>query len=336
MDKEIKFNSCMAPFMEEFIRLKKEAGIDIRNSHWILKEIDNFYIKNNIQSIIISRNMITEWRKTRLNDGDGTLHLKYSVWAQLARFMSRNGFDCYIPQLPKYSGYKKTDFEVHVFTHAEMESIFSQGDKIEIYRQDPYNTLFCVPAIIRLLYSTGVRISEALSLRNVDVKLEERYIHIKKTKNGCERIVPMNESLYQVLHQYLSYRDKMPLKNITDSNALFFIKPDGSPCLYQAVYKWFHKILKRCGIPYAGNQQGPRVHDLRHTMAVHALEQMIHNNMDLYVSLPILSTCLGHKSVQATERYVRLTKEIFPELAEQCASIAAYVYPKIKYYENQY
>lgn len=329
------FNSCIAPFIEEFVRLKEIAGISTRKTRYILTEIDNFYIEHNIQTKTISREIIEKWRKNRVNDGEGTLHNKYSVWAQLARFMSRNGFDCYIPHLPKYSKAGIT-FEPYIFTHAEIKAIFNQSENIEIYRQDPYNTLFCIPTILRLLYSTGVRISEALSIRNEDVKIEEHYIHIKKTKNGRERIVPINEDLHEVLFQYVTYRNQMPLQYTTNPKSLFFIKPDGSCCRYQAIYKWFRKILKKCGIPYVGNRLGPRVHDLRHTMAVHSLEQMSRNGLDLYVSLPLLSTCLGHKSLRATERYVRLTREIFPELSELCSPISSYVYPKFQNDDNQY
>jgi site-specific recombinase XerD len=190
-------------------------------------------------------------------------------------------------------------------------------------------TLFAIPAVLRLLYSTGLRVSEALSIKNADVKLENGYIHIRKTKNGSERIVPVNDSLSEVLKQYVSYRNRMPVSSVGLPNSFFFIKSDGTYCNAQSVYVWFRKLLAECGIHYLGNHHGPRVHDLRHTFAVHAMVQMAHNNQDLYSSLPVISTCLGHKSLFATEQYVRLTGEMYPELINQCSSINAFVYPKI-------
>jgi len=189
--------------------------------------------------------------------------------------------------------------------------------------------LFCVPAVLRLLYSTGLRISEALSIKNADVKLEKGYIHIRKTKNGSERIVPINDSLRGVLQQYISYRDRMPVCNLGSPNSFFFIKSDGTYCNTQSVYCCFRKLLAVYGIPYVGNHHGPRVHDLRHTFAVHAMVQMAHNNQDLYSTLPVISACLGHKSLFATEQYVRLTGEMYPELINQCSSVNAFVFPKI-------
>ena len=70
-------------------------------------------------------------------------------------------------------------------------------------------------------------------------------------------------------------------------------------------------------------------HCARHTFAVHSLVQMGHNGMDLYTGLPILSACLGHRSLSSTEKYVRLTCMMYPEFEKQCSPINAFVYPKI-------
>jgi integrase len=158
----------------------------------------------------------------------------------------------------------------------------------------------------------------------------EVYIHIKKTKNGHERLVPLCESLKEVLEQYVGYRNMMPLKDIAVPEALLFIKMDGTPCKAANVYTWFKRVLRECEIAHIGNHHGPRVHDLRHSFAVHALEQMARNGMDLYTSLPIISTCLGHRSLSATEEYVRLTSEMYPELGQMSSPINAFIYPKIR------
>ena len=185
-----------------------------------------------------------------------------------------------------------------------------------------------MPALLRLLYSTGMRISEALSIRNKHVHLDEGYILLDKTKNGSERIVPICESMKEVLETYMRYRDRMPINGISADNSLLFVKSDGTSIRTNCVYQHLRKLFDKCGIPFKGDHHGPRVHDLRHTNAVHALVQMGHNGMDLYTALPILSTSLGHHSLSATEQYVRLTCAMYPEMEEQCSEINAFVYPK--------
>lgn len=308
--------------------MKEASGCNFLRGKWILYEIDRFLQESNILEPIITRELVQQWRKTRINDALSTIYNKYSIIVQLARFMSRQGQECYIPRLPEQSR-SKCNFTPYIFTLDQIDRILHLSDRLRMYDRHMNNTIFCVPAVLRLLYSTGLRISEALSIKNEDVKFDKRYILIRKTKNGCERIVPINDSLFEVLQQYNSYRDKIPVKNVSSPNSFFFIKSDGKYCNAQSVYKWFRQLQTECGIPYAGNHHGPRVHDLRHTFAVHSMVQLAHEGQDLYSSLLIISACLGHKSLFATEQYVRLTSEMYPELISQCSTINAFMYPKI-------
>ena len=58
----------------------------------------------------------------------------------------------------------------------------------------------------------------------------------------------------------------------------------------------------------------PRVHDLRHSYCVHALQQMVEKGMDIYCTLPFLSSFMGHQNIYSTEKYLRLVEENFSEL----------------------
>lgn len=327
MSNPFNYSSVLAEEIKRFIEMKESAGLSVLRTKWILKEFDDFALKWHLDKPCISRTLVSEWRKTRIDDCPKTLYVKYSVWSQLAKYMCRNGHECFIPQLPKQP---KSDFTPYIFTHEQIDALLQECDKTEVYDRHMSVALFAIPAILRLLYSTGLRISEALSIRNEDIKMMEHYIHIKKTKNGSERIVPICDSLAIVLTQYETYRNRMPVSEIASPKHLYFVKPDGTGINAQSVYERFRKLLNACGIPYIGNHHGPRVHDLRHTFAVHALAQMGYRKMDLYTGLPILSTCLGHHSLSATEQYIRLTCAMYPELEEQCSPINAFVYPKIE------
>lgn len=326
MSNPFNYRSALAEEITRFIEMKESAGLSVLRTKWILKELDDFAQRQYLDKPYISRELVSEWRKTRINDCPRTLYAKYSIWSQLAKNMCRNGYNCFIPQLPKQP---KSNFTPYIFTHGQIDALFQECDKTEVCDKHMNVALFAIPAVLRLLYSTGLRVSEALSIRNKDMKMTEHYIHIKKTKNGSERIVPICDNLTVVLKQYETYRNKMPVCGVASSHHLYFIKPDGTGINTQSVYQRFRKLINACNIPYVGNHHGPRVHDLRHTFAVHALAQMGHRKMDLYTGLPILSTCLGHHSLSATEQYVRLTCAMYPELEEQCSPINAYIYPKV-------
>jgi site-specific recombinase XerD len=92
----------------------------------------------------------------------------------------------------------------------------------------------------------------------------------------------------------------------------FFPAPGGKPMTIGNVYKNFRKFLWQAGISHNGRGHGPRVHDFRHTYAVHCLKKWVEQEKDLAAYLPILKTYLGHDSFEETAYYLRLTADVFP------------------------
>jgi integrase len=176
-----------------------------------------------------------------------------------------------------------------------------------------------------MLYSCGLRISEAVNLQNRHVNLQEGILEIKNSKSSKDRLTPMSKSMtntcrqyYQVLHKHSSMDD------------YFFMKADREPVTPNNVYRRFREILWESGISHGGKGSGPRLHDLRHTFAVHSLQQAINRGTDVYCALPILSTYLGHASVTATEQYVRLTADAFPDIRTALDKYCGHVIPEVK------
>ena len=186
-----------------------------------------------------------------------------------------------------------------------------------------------MPALIRLLYSTGLRISEALALRDQDVNLEESYLLVNDSKNGKQRIIPISASLVVVCEEYIKYRAMLPYRK-TESG-YFFVNGNGDKC-GGSVRQWFKKCLDKAGIPYRGRKD-PRIHDLRHTFAVTSLANMVEAGIDIYAALLVLSGYLGHQSLEATNHYVRLTSAMFPQLIKDIDMVCLDVFPKFKNYE---
>lgn len=337
MSKEVEFKSALKPFIEDFLNVKKSMGEYVYKIQYILKDIDNFYISKNVTQPIITKELIEDWEKTRINDKAVTLNGKLSIWTQLARYMTLHGQDCYIPKRKYLRKNNDETFIPYIFTHNQIKNLFEKSNELRLRCHYSQVSLFSIPAILRLIYSTGLRISEALSIQNQDIDFDRKCILIKDTKNKMDRLVPINESLQDVLLQYIFYRDKMPYANIRDKDHFFFVRTDGSPCTAKGVTHWYRYLLEQCNIPYIGNLHGPRIHDLRHTFAVHALAQMCKQGIDLYVSLPIISVILGHKTLSGTEKYVRLTKEMYPDITDKMLEFNSSIYPKNVYYnENNY
>lgn len=326
---EFNYGSIYAPYFKQFIVMKKGLGYVSLRIEWVFLEFDNFFLANNITTFGITKQQVEQWRATRINDALSTICIKYSILSQFCRYMCKVGYDCYIPRSPVNP--PRNNFKPHIYSNLEMSDIFQACDHMRLYGRNMSSILFVIPIIIRLLYATGLRVSEALALKNKDVDFNRRCLIIRKSKNGEDRIAPMSGSLEEGLKQYLHYRNRMPIPRIKDTNGYFFVSANGTNCLQGSIYNWFRRALAISGIPHTGDHQGPRVHNLRHTFAVHALVQMAKSGLDLYYSLPLISTFLGHKSLGATDHYVRLTAEMYPDLLKDEKGICAYVFPK---YDN--
>ena len=326
MSKKFNYNSIYAPYFKQFIAMKQAFGFTLLRTEWVFFEFYKFFLDANITQLGITKEQIDQWRATRINDSSSTIYTKYSILSQFCKFMCKIGYDSYIPRMPVNNS--QNSFTPYIFSQQQMATIFNICENLRLYDGHMSTILFIVPAIIRLLYGTGMRISEALSLRNKDVDVERKIILIKKSKNKKERLSPLSDTLGEVLRQYIQYRNQMPIPNINNENSFFFVSPNGTYCRSGSVYTWFRKVLSISGIPHQGNHRGPRVHDLRHTFAVHSLVKMAKSGLNLYYALPLLSTFLGHKSLKATEQYVRLTTEMYPELLEVQKDIGTYIFPK--------
>ena len=326
MSKGYVFRSAFAPYILEFLKMKGNLVVNSDVYHHTLQQWDEAMLENGFNELYVTRGMVSAWENSLRNICDRTSYAKHTQLIQFLKYMCRLGIECFVPRIPKRPSNMYTPY---VFTHEEMSRIMEAIDKSEQKVFRPQSCLICMPCLFRLLYSTGMRISEALNIKNGDVNFQSDLIFLTKTKNGKERIIPMNPELKVVLSQYMKYRDMMPVKGICKPERHLFVSGIGKPFTATTPYTFFKKILRQCGIAHKGKNQGPRVHDLRHTFAVHTLQKMATEGVDLYAGLPVLSVLLGHASVRETEWYLRLTREFYPEVIDIISSTTGGIFPDV-------
>ncbi len=326
MNKAFVYTSVFAPYMEGFILEKEGQGNKAIQLKWMLLEFDKFFIKIGKTDLFISSRDIEDWTLTRISDKKNTLYQKYSVMARFCRYMCLLGHECYIPKLPKKRSH---NYVPTIFTQEQISDIFKVSDDMVMKEHHAKSIMILIPALLRVLYSTGIRISEALSIKNKDVDFNRRAIVLNVTKNGFQRLAPINASLEQVLRQYIKYRNRIPVLGVADSNSYLFVSTTGKYASRRTILTYFHRIIEMCEIPRRCDQRGPMVHEIRHTAAVHSLVKLTQMGVDIYTSLPLLSIFMGHKKVQDTETYLRLTQEAYPDLLNLTAEITDRTYSLI-------
>ncbi len=213
-----------------------------------------------------------------------------------------------------------------------MKTFFIACDQVELKHRHYKTSWSSIPTLFRILYGTGIRITEAVLLKNAHVDLKDECILIKGGKNGKDRMVPISTSLAQICGEYRNYKE-LHMGSCTPED-YFLVDHSGGMCNRHRAYKWFRKIIRQAHISHLGKGSGPRLHDIRHTFSVHSLVAMARSGLDLYYSLPILSTYLGHQSIAATELYVRLTAEMYPDILRDVTSLSSYIFPTIHGHET--
>jgi len=315
-----------AELIAQYVEYKRSMGFKMEDTEERLRRFDQLSTECNETEIGISRSLCDAWSKPLPMESKCNRYGRISLLRGFSAYLQLLGYNSYIPKLPRY----QSTFMPHIFTKQEIAAIFRECDKLHVHRHYMYSAKVVMPVLIRLLYGTGLRIGEALKLRNEDVNLSDGYLILYRCKNGQDRIVPMSLSLREVCKDYVVY--KQSHNQQINADGAFFTAPDGTPCKTCTIYEIFRMALLRAGIPHGGRSKGPRLHDLRHTFCVNALVQMSESGQDLYHSMPILMTYMGHQSLEATNRYVRMTEEMYPNLLKKVDEAYQYVFPEIGNY----
>jgi integrase/recombinase XerD len=303
------WHSPVGSLMAQFIEEKQACGYGYVAESALLGRFDRFLAGQGLSESAFPRDLVERWVAKRPHERPGTQRLRFGLTRHFATFLTHQGCVAYVPdshRMPK----RGSRFVPRIFTHDEIRRLFQAADALPFRPYSPLRT-HIVPELLRLLYSCGLRVSEALHLHVADVDVEVGVLTIHQSKFRKDRLVPLTPALTQRLRQYADVVGSRP------DEAIFFPAPHGGAYDCSPIYKVFRHLLWVSRIPHGGRGQGPRLHDLRHTFAVHRLAQWYRDGADLQAKLPVLATYMGHRNLRGTQRYLQLTAELFPELSKR-------------------
>ncbi len=319
---EFEYVGPLAEQISEFIRHKRMLGFKYISEARYLLVFSKLSVAYELSIEKLPEALVSDWMARRPYETEKTMHNRIVLLRQFALYLAERGYRVTIPKVTRTK--IRSSFTPYIYTHEEIYAIFKNSDQLNLRYHATSNTQVTFPVLIRMLYGCGLRISEALNLRVKDVDLDRGILTLRETKGGQERLIPMSDSLIAICKDY---SNKMHL--FSGQDEYFFAHKDGSPFNASTVYKRFRRVLWASGISHGGKDCGPRLHDVRHAFSVHSLKMQADKGVDLYCALPVLSTYLGHKSVKATDGYVRLTKEMYPELIKKTSAASGHLIPRI-------
>lgn len=314
----IVMSGVFAQLADEFVAFKRAQGYKYDSEAKVLRRFCHFSENYNLTMPVLSKELALDWISPREGEAAKSRLHRVTLLNQFGRFLVDTGHEAYVPSSRHWM---PDSFTPYIFTHEEIGRILQAADHIQPVSQsrEMHKEL---PVLFRLLYGCGLRVSEAVKLLCKDVDLDNGILTIREAKNGRDRLIPLSLSLQHLMQEYKAHMGCQ----LRDED-FFFPAPDRTMLSTFTVYQRFRRLLWAAGIPYKGKGKGPRLHDLRHTFAVHTLQKWVEAGEDLMAMLPVLSIFMGHKSMQATSRYLRLTAEVYPDVIRQVEATCAYVIP---------
>lgn len=311
-----EFSSAFAEEIRNYISDRTAAGYSKNGSRTYLIQFDRFCNEQRITEPVFTVNNASVWLEQRDTESHTTHYSRINASKHFLTYLSIKGYDVYAVRDIKYKG---TDFQPHIYTDDEVQKYFAAVDAH--FSVSNRKDALQYPVLFRILYCCGTRINETLGIKKEDVDLEKGILKLNESKNNKQRYVVCGEDLRKLLNIYANRC--FYLLNYDD---YIFNNANGGRLDEKTVYENHRDFLRKAGIPYAGAGDGPRIHDWRHHMAVYSFKQMTDSGLDMYVALPILSAYLGHKTIFATEKYVRLTLQMFPYIEEKFRGMAERIF----------
>lgn len=287
--------------VEQYIAIKQSLGFRFHGERVILTAFSKAMGK-----ITLSQVKPTAV-KTYL-DGKGPVtrhwHRKWETLRPFYRFVISRGLVSQSP-LPTHAPKLDIIFTAYIYSQKELQELLRAITPERTSGLSPQT----VRAVILLLYGAGLRISEALKLKISDVDLQHHLLCIRQSKFFKTRWVPIGPQLTKVLQDY---ERKGPVQS--SSNQTFFRANSGTSVSRSTMERIFAKLRIAAGVKRTDHGRfQPRLHDLRHSAAVHRLVAWYRKGADVQSLLIKLSAYLGHVDIAATQKYLAWT----PELRQQ-------------------
>ena len=222
-------------------------------------------------------------------------------------YRQRTEPSCFIPDILDFPK-PHQPIRPHIFAEEEIIRLFEAVKQLKPTSISPLRQED-IRLALTLLYTAGLRRMELLNLTIGDYDSMEHTLLIRDTKFHKSRIIPLSEDGWKALESYLKVRRKQRYP-FTSDLALIWNR-NGLKGSYSKTNLWYiFRSLFRIANIHTLNGGFPRIHDFRHTFAVHALLRWYYEDVEVQAKLPMLSIYMGHVSIVSTQYYLRFIEKV--------------------------
>jgi len=319
------FVSILKDELASYLIFRRASGVKLIKEEGYLRSFDRFLCIKGAVEKDIDEATVAKW----INVADvmsPTKRNRYNAIKMFADYVRPLGISITMPEKLKTN----SSYTPYLFNDDEMQRIFTAADNFE-FRRFETDAYVQTPVLLRILFGCGLRLGEALRLKWSDVDLEKGTIRILEAKNEKQRLVPMHQSMTDILVKYKNHANKS--KN---SSMLLFPNRYGDVRSQNGVLQWFRKLLHDAEIVYIkqrAHERGPCWHCLRHQFALESYTAAEAMGMPFMDFVPYLSTYLGHNGIMETDKYLRANFVMYKKEQQKISEYTKHLFPEVTQYE---
>jgi integrase len=294
--------SALAEHLADYLRLRRGLGFALGRHG---QDLPHFvaYLEAN-RATIVTVELAVAWARLSPRVAPITVEFRISEVRGFARYLHAIDPSHQIPP-PGLLGIPRRRPAPYIYTPDEIAVVLAATRRLTPpLRAATYRSL------LGLLASTGMRLGEARALSRADVDLIDGLVTIRHAKFDRMRLVPLHPTVTAELRAYAAQRDQACPRPKVDR---FFLTLRGCAVRREEADSVFRAITGLMGL--RTDTVRPRIHDLRHSFAVHTLIDWHRNGADVSSLLPVLSTYLGHVEPANTYWYLSAVPELMGLIA---------------------
>ena len=300
----IQFRSDFSKLIERFIEYRKASGSWNEPCYGLnIKLFDHFCADNYQLSTVLTQEMVDVWCAKRDTETNRSYETRTRVIRTFINYLRCRELSDVLP--PAVLRPEPQTYLPYAFEEDELKRFFHVCDSIQPYlgRRASVIRKFTVPVFFRLLYSTGMRTTEARLLRTENVDLERGVIDIQRSKGYDQHYIAMHDTMTNLMTKY-----NQAISELQPSRAYFFQSSKGPHYSRDWVQDNFRALWNKAN----GSVASPVAYDVRHHYAIVNINSWIDDGFEFSDKLHYLSKSMGHRSIEATRYYY----SIVPRLAD--------------------
>lgn len=301
----------LGDFLDSYLCLRRSLGAQMRDPEATLRRFVAFAKAE--AACVITTDLALRFATDKANTSSATRAGRLGDVRRFAVFCSMTDSHTEIPPRGLFpERYRRC--QPYIYSDDEITRIINAAARLP--SPSGMRAATCA-ALFGLLASTGLRLGEAIGLDRDDVDLGSGLLAIRRAKFGKSRLVPMHDTTTSALARYERQRDQL-LPRAT--SPAFFFNERGRRLTQWNARDSFALVSRAVGLRQPTKTRvghGPRLHDMRHTLAARTLIGWYREGRDVERELPRLSAYLGHVHVADTYWYLEAVPELLSLASER-------------------